>query len=59
MKHFKIDVFLKKVSGIYLVKYFWLKNGVFGDLYAKKSVKPSVFSPFTFILGGLEGFFDF
>jgi hypothetical protein len=28
---------------VYLVKYFWVKNGVFGDLKAKKCRKPPVF----------------
>jgi hypothetical protein len=31
-KNVKIHVFLKKASILYLVKHFWAKNGVFGDL---------------------------
>jgi hypothetical protein len=35
------------------------KNGVFGNLKAKTCAKPSTFSLFLHISGGLEGLFDF
>jgi hypothetical protein len=58
--HFgKFMYFSKNVSWVYLVKYFWVKNGVFGDLKAKMCAKLPVFPPFSYILGGLEGLFDF
>jgi hypothetical protein len=34
MKNFKIDVFIKKLLGVYLVKYFGARNGVLGYLQA-------------------------
>jgi hypothetical protein len=49
----------KNVSWVYHVKYFWAKNGIFGDLFAKTCAKPSIFLPFLYISGGLEGLFDF
>jgi hypothetical protein len=58
MNNFKIDVFLKNISWVYLVKYFWAKNGVFGDLYAKTCAKPPVILKFSYISGGFEGLFD-
>jgi hypothetical protein len=36
-----------------------VKNGVFGDLFAKTCAKPPVFFADSYILGGLEGLFDF
>jgi hypothetical protein len=49
----------KNISWVYLVKYFWAKNGVFGDLLAKMYAKAPVFLPFSYISGDLEGLFDF
>jgi hypothetical protein len=46
----------KNVSWVYLVKYFWAKNGVFGDLLAKTCAKPPAFSPFSYISGGWKAY---
>ncbi len=48
----------KNVLWVYLVKYFWVKNGIFGDMFAKTCAK-LLFLPFSYILGGLEVLFDF
>ncbi len=32
MKNFKIDYSSKNILGVYLVKYFWEKNGISSDL---------------------------
>jgi hypothetical protein len=52
-------VFLKKVLGVYFVKYFKVKNGVFGIFKVNKCEKPAVFVPFSYIPGGIEDLFDF
>ncbi len=49
----------KNVSWVYLDKYFWAENGIFGNLFAKTYAKPPNSSPFSYISGGLEGLFDF
>ncbi len=49
----------KNVSWVYLVKYLWAKNGVFGALLAKTYAKPPVFSPFLAISYCCEGLYDF
>jgi hypothetical protein len=56
---FKIHVFLENVSWVYLVKYFWAKNGVFGDLQAKTWQNRPFFLQFSSISGNFEGLFDF
>ncbi len=52
MYNFKIDVFLKKILWVYLVKYFRAKNGVFQPKHVWNR-------PFACSSGGLEVLFDF
>jgi hypothetical protein len=49
----------KNILGVYFVKYFQVKNSVFGVFKVNKCGKPAIFAPFSYILGGLEGLFDF
>ncbi len=58
-RNFKINVFLKKVLGVYLVKYSKVKNGVFSIFKVNKCGKKVVFAPYSYVPGGLEGLFDF
>jgi hypothetical protein len=49
----------ENVVGVYFVNYFKVKNGVLGFFKVNKCRTPAVFAPFLYILGGLEGLFDF
>jgi hypothetical protein len=49
MKNFKINEFLKNVSGVYFVKYF----------YVNKCGKQAILALFSYIPGGWKGLFDF
>ncbi len=46
----------KTVLGVHFVEYFKVKNGVFGIFKVNKCRKPLVLAPFSYILGGIEGF---
>jgi hypothetical protein len=59
MKNLKLMYSSKNVSGVYFVKYYQVKNDVFGDFLGKKCGKLAVLAPFSYITGSLEGLFDF
>jgi hypothetical protein len=49
----------KNILGVYFVKYFKVKNGVFGVFKVNKCGKLAVCMPFSYISGGFGVLFDF
>jgi hypothetical protein len=50
---------LKNIWGVYFVKYFEVKNCIFGKFEVNKCRKPAVLVPSLNIPGGFEGLFAF
>ncbi len=49
----------KNVMGVYFVNYLKVKNSIFGIFKVNKCEKLASFVLFSYLPGGLEGFFDF